>query len=433
MMHRRCAHLFLLGLAAALLAGALFLLPQRQSFAYQAQPTPQPTAKPTIQPGESTVDLSVSNETCLGCHNNPNLNMVLGNGEVFNLYVPADIYAHSIHGTEGYACVQCHTTVGNYPHPPFEAEDARDVSLKLYPVCSRCHAAMFDKTKDSVHAAAQAAGNRNAAVCTDCHSAHAVRQLRDPATGKLLPDTRQWIPQTCSRCHYAIYQKYLTSVHGAELTTENNPDVPTCIDCHGVHNISDPRTAAFRLQSPELCARCHTDASIMDKYGISTQVLNTYVADFHGTTISIFEKEHPDQESNKAVCYDCHGVHDIKRVDDPVEGLRIKQNLLARCKVCHPDASSNFPTAWLSHYIPSPQRNPLVFTVNTFYAIFIPAVLGGMAILVAMDAGNFISRRVRRRKPVQKVAVFPVQEKPAASEEKPAEAQPAQGEEQQHG
>ena len=79
--------------------------------------------------------------------------------------------------------------------------------------------------------------------------------------------------------------------------------MPTCIDCHGVHNIGDPTTAEFRLKSPEMCAKCHTDPAIMDKYGISTQVLNTYVADFHGTTVTLFEKQSPDAETNKPVCY----------------------------------------------------------------------------------------------------------------------------------
>jgi hypothetical protein len=59
----------------------------------------------------------------------------------------------------------------------------------------------------------------------------------------------------------------------------------------------------------------------------------------------VFEKQSPDAEVNKAVCYDCHGIHDIQRVDDPVSGIQIKENLLVRCKVCHPDATTNFPSA----------------------------------------------------------------------------------------
>ncbi len=128
----------------------------------------------------------------------------------------------------------------------------------------------------------------------------------------------------------------------------------------------------------------------MDKYGISTNVLNTYVADFHGTTVTLFEKQSPDAPTNKPVCYDCHGIHDISRVDDPQTGIEMQQNLLVRCKVCHPDATSNFPSAWMSHYIPSPQHYSLVYYVNLFYKFFIPLVLGGMVALVGLDVGHSI-------------------------------------------
>jgi hypothetical protein len=376
---------------------------------------------------------SISNDTCLSCHSNSNLTMKLDNGELLNLFISPDVYNHSIHGDKGYACVQCHTTVGNYPHPAFNAADRRDVSLKLFPLCQRCHALQSQQAKDSVHAAAQASGNRNAAVCTDCHTAHAVRQLTDPQSGKLLPSTRVWIPQTCAQCHYAIYQKYSTSVHGAALLGQGNPDVPTCIDCHGVHSIENPTTAAFRLKSPQICARCHTDPNIMDKYGISTQVLNTYVADFHGTTINIFEKESPDAQTNKPVCYDCHGVHDIQNVNDPVKGLAVKENLLARCQVCHPGATANFPTAWLSHYIPSPEKTPAVYFVNLFYKFFIPGVLGSMAILVVLDISSvlrkrsgFLSRlRLKPRAVPEAVPADPQTSEPQPAEAAPDESQPA--------
>ena len=136
----------------------------------------------------------------------------------------------------------------------------------------------------------------------------------------------------------------------------------------------------------------------MDKYGIPTQVLNTYVADFHGTTVTLFEKTSPDQVTNKPVCFDCHGVHNIKRVDDPQYGLAMKENLLAACNKCHPDATTNFPDAWMSHYIPSPTKYPIVYYVNLFYTIFIPTVIGGMLIYVLSDVAR---RLIERRKGVK--------------------------------
>ena len=350
----------------------------------------------------------VSNDVCLECHGKPGLTMTLQNGDVLDLYVNPSTYAASIHGQDGYACVQCHTNLGNYPHPVFTATDLRDVTLQLTNVCDRCHSGEYNLTMDSVHAAAQAAGKREAAVCTDCHGSHDVRQWTNLETHELLSVARISIPATCAKCHNAIYQKYQTSVHGAALSEEANTDVPTCIDCHGVHNIGNPTTAAFRLKSPELCATCHTNPAIMDKYGISTNVLNTYVSDFHGTTVTLFEKQSPDSPTNKPVCYDCHGIHDISRVDNPQTGIEMQQNLLVRCKVCHPDATSNFPSAWMSHYIPSPEHYSLVYYVNLFYKIFIPLVLGGMVALVGMDVGHSVYVKARRNKP-RRVKAQPIE------------------------
>lgn len=345
----------------------------------------------------------VSNETCLACHTSSSLEKKLYNGEMWSMAIKPDDHANSVHGQEGLACVQCHTTFDQkhvenpVQFPGFNAVDRRDASLKLYPLCQQCHAEQYAKANDSVHSRALQAGNVNAAICTDCHGAHTVRRLTDPATKQLLPESRLWIPQTCAQCHSTIYAQYKDSVHGAALT-DGNPDVPTCIDCHGVHNISDPTTTAFRLKSPQLCAKCHTNPAIMDKYGISTQVLNTYVADFHGTTVTLFQKESPDAETNKPVCFDCHGVHDIVRTDDPQKGLQVKENILKRCQVCHPTATENFSDAWLSHYIPSTDKYPLVYYVNVFYSVFIPGVLGAMAILVVLDLSSVVRRKRRQRK-----------------------------------
>jgi len=353
-------------------------------------------------------NLSIGDDTCLTCHGQRGQSLTLDDGSSLDLYVDPREHAASVHGSEGYACVQCHADVGEYPHPPFQAADRRDATLQLNNVCQRCHANEYELAHDSVHATAQAAGNREAAVCSDCHSAHAVQDWVDEQTGETLPSARAAIPQTCAKCHSAIYDEYLTSVHGSALTNDNNPDVPTCIDCHGVHNIEDPTTAKFRLASPQICAKCHTDPARMAKYGISTDVLNTYVADFHGTTVAIFEKQSPDAETNKPVCYDCHGVHNIVRADDPAKGLHVKENLLVTCQKCHPDADTNFPTAWLSHYIPSPDKYPLVYYVNLFYKFLIPTVLGGMTLLVVMDASRKTINLRKKRQHEKQSKVKPV-------------------------
>jgi hypothetical protein len=131
----------------------------------------------------------------------------------------------------------------------------------------------------------------------------------------------------------------------------------------------------------------------MARYGLSTAVLRTYVADFHGSTVTLFRKEHPDQQTNKPVCYDCHGLHDIPHTRDPQKGLKIKANLLKTCQQCHPAAADNFPDAWMSHFIPSRERTPLVYWAGWFYRILIPGTVGGMLLFVSTD---FVRRRIDR-------------------------------------
>ena len=347
----------------------------------------------TVPPAKA--EPGVGNDYCLSCHDKPDQIKDLPSGEQLYLTIDPALYAESVHGQGGYACVQCHTEIRTFPHPELKAQDRRDVTLAMYITCKQCHSGNFEKTLDSVHQKALEEGDKNAAVCSDCHNPHAQQRLTNPDTRQLLPRAHVQIPQTCARCHSEIYDQYRRSVHGSALTAYLNPDVPTCIDCHGVHNIQDPTTTAFRLKSPERCAQCHTDPARMSKYDVSTDVLNTYLADFHGSTVTLFEKQSPDQITNKPVCFDCHGIHDIAQPGDPQKGLQVKENLLTTCQKCHPDATTNFPDAWLSHYVPSPEKNSLVYYVNLFYQFFIPGVIGGMVIFVASDVWR---RFIRRRK-----------------------------------
>ena len=329
----------------------------------------------------------VANETCLSCHATPGMQTTLPSGEILYLTVDPEVYGHSIHGEQGYACVQCHTDISEFPHRPLEAETRRDVSLLYYKNCVRCHQDKYDATMDSVHQQALENGNQEAALCIDCHGYHDVTDPSDP---------RSKSPETCERCHSLIYAEYAESVHGSALIGEGNPDVPTCIDCHGVHNVSGPSNSDFHLFSPQLCAKCHADEELMDKYGISTNVFNSYVSDFHGTTV-IFEQQFEGQETNKPVCIDCHGVHNMHKVDEG-ESLVIRENLLTTCQRCHPGATSNFTDAWLGHYEPDLNHSPVVYLVDRFYKILIPAVLGFMVLFVFGDASRRLINRRRENK-----------------------------------
>lgn len=349
----------------------------------------------------SVPPVQIDNESCFFCHSNENLNIQFQSGDVLSLAINPDLFAKSTHGSNGLTCVTCHVDIKSFPHPERNSESYREFKMDYYTICRDCHEEQFNLTLDSVHQRELAAGNNEAAVCTDCHNPHTQQYLTNDS-GELLDYARLHIPETCSQCHSAIYETYKGSVHGAALTQQGNLDVPTCINCHGVHNIQSPNTVTFRNTTPFLCAECHTNNALMHKYGISTDVLNTYVADFHGTTVVLFDKTFPDQPTNKPVCTDCHGVHDIAFADDPNKGLQTRENLLVRCQQCHPDATANFPDSWMSHYIPSPEKYPIVYYVNLFYKFFIPAVLAPMALLVVMDFGRMIINRFRKPKHVAK-------------------------------
>jgi predicted CXXCH cytochrome family protein len=376
------------GARAALVAlGLMLVLTAAWSISLPAAAAPSQARPAQAKP---------SSDYCLGCHGQQGLQRALTGGESLSLTIDGAAFRAGVHDQEGVACVDCHTNINTFPHPDFTAESRRAASLQLYPSCKNCHEEQYNKVLDSVHQKALAGGNFNAAVCTDCHNPHQQTRLTDRSSGALLPEARLSLPQVCARCHSAIYGVYKKSVHGAALTDAGNLDVPTCIDCHGVHNIQNPTTARFRNDVPQLCAKCHTNAQIMSKYGISTQVLNTYVADFHGTTVTLFEQVSPDTPTNKPVCTDCHGVHDISLVDNPATGVAIKHNLLGKCQRCHPGVTTaGFTDAWMSHFVASPTHFPLVYYVNLFYKILIPAVIGGMLLFVVSD---FVRRSLEARK-----------------------------------
>ena len=331
---------------------------------------------------------------CLACHQEEGIDKAFGNESLPVTINPTE-FGFSVHSEEGIGCVDCHTDISDYPHPSVKAKNTRDFTLGFLETCKECHEEQYTQTHDSVHQVAFDEGNKEAAVCMDCHNPHTQTRLTGQTSGELTPAARLHIPETCAKCHDDIYAFYKESVHGNALTEEGNTDVPTCIDCHGVHNIQSPTTVTFRNSTPFLCAKCHTDSSIMDKYGISTNVLDSYVADFHGTTVKLFEEQFPDQPTNKPVCTDCHGVHDISKPDNPDTGIALRENLLVKCQRCHPDATANFPDAWMSHYTPSPENFPIVYAVNLFYKFFIPAVLGGMIFYVLTDIYRRILNRIK--------------------------------------
>ena len=332
---------------------------------------------------------SLAQETenyCLGCHGNPAIeDLTLPNGDQVSLFIDPQVLADSVHSPAGIECEACHTNITTHPHPEISYQSARELSRSYYLACEKCHANNYTLTLDSMHAQVAEAGNLNAPICTDCHGAHDVQVPDEPRTH---------ISQTCGHCHEEIFIQYQQSVHGAALV-EGNQDVPVCTDCHGVHNIQDPRTEQFRIAEPELCATCHANTDLMNKYGLSADVYDIYSLSWHGVDLSIYKARWPTIWHDSAICSDCHGVHDILSTSNPASRVS-EENLLVTCQQCHPGVSSNWTGAWTGHYRISLERTPFVFYTNAFYTYFTPTILWISGIYVILQLIRTMVDRARR-------------------------------------
>lgn len=320
-------------------------------------------------------------EKCLACHGKAS-QVTLASGEVLDLRIDEEALSHSSH-MKKLACSDCHANLKNLDgmHPAQRFDTRREYAIAYSEQCQKCHFTNYKESLDGVHRARIATGRMEAAVCSDCHGAHAIGPPGDP---------RSRVSDTCATCHAGIAKVYAGSVHG-KAALAGNEDMPVCTDCHRAHDIADPRKADFRLRSPQICAECHTDAKRMAKYKLSTGVLRTYFSDFHGATVQL-QARGKGEVAAVALCTDCHGAHDVTKVDDPHSPV-LKENLLNTCRKCHQGAKADFPSAWLSHVEPSATRAPLVYLVKLLYTVLIPFMIGGLALQVILHLWRIVVNR----------------------------------------
>lgn len=328
--------------------------------------------------------ISKDTSYCLACHSNE-LAMSFRDGEKQSLKVDPEVLTLSVHSK--LYCSDCHFGFSVQEHPERTFKSKRDYVISASESCRRCHFDKYTKTLESIHYTLLSQGNLNTPVCVDCHGAHSISH-----TGK----ERTSSAKRCEKCHGEIYKIYASSVHGSALFSENNQDVPVCADCHRAHNILDPRTFDYREKVPQMCGNCHANKALMDKYGLSTSVLNSYLQDFHGVTLKLYKKQKDfgDKTTMKpiAVCIDCHGIHDITVTTGPKSSI-VKANLIKRCQKCHPDATENFPDSWISHYEPSLKKAPLVYFINLIYKIFIPFMMVGLILQILLHIWRYAVNR----------------------------------------
>jgi cytochrome b subunit of formate dehydrogenase len=373
----------------------------------------------------------LKDEDCLTCHGDTALTIDV-NGKTVSLFIDAKKLKHSIHGAMKLACVDCHKDVKSLAHeaPPekvlcagchadarnayahsthakvvsagrFAANcqdchgDAHDVLAGGAPdspvnhahipaTCGRCHgqkflmesngvsAQAFLSYQQSVHGRAIENGSGKAAVCTDCHSAHAILPPTDPQS----PIYKFNVPATCGQCHSEIQETFTASIHG-QAVARGNQLSPVCTDCHGIHSIKshkDPNSpVADQNLSRDTCARCHQGVRLSSEFGVPGNRVSSYMDSYHGLA----------SEGGSVVaanCSSCHGVHNILPSSDPHSTIN-RNNLESTCGKCHRGVTQRFtltPVHLADGVHPHDIGSIATRWVRIIYTILILGVIGAM-------------------------------------------------------
>jgi len=93
--------------------------------------------------------------------------------------------------------------------------------------------------------------------CTDCHSAHDIKQHNAP----------EWVlavVQQCGSCHNDYIASYRDTFHG-QVNELGYTQVATCASCHGSHEIlpaSNPVSKVSAQNRLATCRTCHPKANL---------------------------------------------------------------------------------------------------------------------------------------------------------------------------
>ena len=197
-------------------------------------------------------------------HKDYDINCVNCHEEGVNFTTPGIEWYTSIHMEVGTTCADCHggdptniegAMIGNFIGKP----DRNNVSK----MCGNCHPDVFSEYKESIHYSfvydEEAGETVRASVCTDCHGIHHIESSNNPESPTYVMNN----PDTCAKCHDALYYSYEDSYHGIFLKY-GNLYVAACADCHSNHNVRpamDSESTTNPANLPLTCAgendECH--------------------------------------------------------------------------------------------------------------------------------------------------------------------------------
>ncbi len=190
----------------------------------------------------------LDNQVCLGCHGNEGFSAA---GR--SLHVSPEGFGKSVHGT--HPCVGCHVDITEIPHKP--RPEGANWRLKIPDTCGACHVKQREVYGTSVHGTEVLKnGNPYAAVCSDCHSTHAIAR---PAGD----DIKSLITRNCGNSHIESYKSYVQTYHG-QVHTLGYAHTAKCFDCHdnhGIQRVASPASTVHPDNRLQTCRKCHQDAT----------------------------------------------------------------------------------------------------------------------------------------------------------------------------
>jgi formate dehydrogenase gamma subunit len=280
-------------------------------------------------------------------------------------------------------CTDCH---GEHT---IETIDKSPLSkVNEHKVCFKCHvenpevlkltsvkADQLLKYTESAHYLALQKGNDKAAACSDCHTGHSML----PALDKNSTVNKNNVPETCGKCHGNETAEFNQSIHAGAIKS-GNLDAPSCITCHGDHQImakSSPKSSVSRgKQVSMLCSNCHGSVELSEKYGLPTGKVESYYESYHGLAVRGGSKFAAD-------CASCHGAHKILPSSDPASTIN-RDNLSKTCGKCHPGAnlSDQFRTV---HVTASENESLILYWISQGYVWLIVLIIGGMLLHNLLD------------------------------------------------
>ena len=303
-------------------------------------------------------------------------------------------YSFSIHG-EGLlkkglvvsaTCVSCHSSHKILPHTDPRSTIARQ---NIAATCSKCHAEIELVHRKIIRGELWEKEAHVLPACVDCHQPHKIRivlyeqgmadrdclgchenkNLMASKDGRSLFVDYTQIKNSkhssvacsqchsqvnaskrracetitdrvdCSVCHAEIGEQFTSSIHGI-LKSENNPNAPSCKECHGTHSVlgrTDDQSHTYPTNIPTLCAKCHREgetAAIRYK-GPEKNIIEHYTESIHGKGLI------KSGLVVTATCTDCHTAHHELPHENGESSVN-PSNIASTCGNCHHGIEEQF-------------------------------------------------------------------------------------------